>query len=151
MKVFGRENLEYVFRRLSEHGLKLKISKCHFFQKEVTFLGHLISGDGVSTDPKKTQAIKDWRQPQTQRELRGFLGMAGYYRRFVKGFFQIAAPLHALPSKAGRKCDTKQKSPSKHRNVKSLNKLWTEDCTVAFEKLEFPNFGIPRLYEAVYS
>ena len=76
--------------------MKLKPSKCTFFQEEITYLGHLITGDGIATDPKKIQVVKDWPTLETVSDVRSFLGFVGYYRRFIKGFSQIAKPLYQL-------------------------------------------------------
>ncbi|MCG8049521.1 MAG: reverse transcriptase family protein [Candidatus Thiodiazotropha endolucinida] len=81
------KRLEFVFQRLKEHGLKMKPSKCFFFQSEAKFLGHVVSERGISTDPEKTEVIKNWTIPETEKQLRQFLGLASYYRRFVKGVF----------------------------------------------------------------
>ena len=91
--------LEMVFNRLSEAGLKLKPEKCKFFQKSVSFLGHVISSQGIGTDPEKIKAVVDWPVPTSVAEVRAFLGLAGYYRRFVRDFAKIASPLHALTNK----------------------------------------------------
>lgn len=80
------QRLEMVLERLRQHHLKLKISKCHFFQREVKYLGHVISAAGVATDPEKTRAVVEWRRHSTVTELRSFLGFASYYRHFVEGF-----------------------------------------------------------------
>jgi len=91
--------LRIVLERLRSAGLKLKPEKCTLFQKSVAFLGHVVSGRGIETDPVKTQAVKEWPIPKSIREVRAFLGLAGYYRRFVRDFAAIAAPLHALMGK----------------------------------------------------
>lgn len=80
------ERLEEVFSRLKQQGLKVKLSKCNFFQKQVKYLGHVVSAEGVATDPGKLEAVREWMRPVHLAELRSFLGFAGYYRRFVKGF-----------------------------------------------------------------
>lgn len=90
------ERLSAVFERLEQFNLKLKGSKCEFFQTEVNYLGHVVSADGVRTDPEKIRVLKEWPVPTSVKELRSFLGFAGYYRRFVKGFSQITKPLNDL-------------------------------------------------------
>jgi hypothetical protein len=71
-----------------------------FFQTSVKFLGHIVSENGVSTDPEKTRAVQDWDRPSTQKRMRGFLGLSSYHRNYVKNFAQIARPLHKLCEKA---------------------------------------------------
>ena len=88
--------LENVFRQLEHHGLKLKGSKCEFFQRQVQYLGHIVSDRGVQTDPDKIAALKEWQPPSNIKELRSFLGFAGYYRRFVRNYSSIVKPLNAL-------------------------------------------------------
>ena len=90
------ERLELVFKRLQQEGLNAKLAKCCFFRQEVNYLGHVVSRDGVSTDPDKISAIAEWRRPSNVTELRSFLGFASYYRRFVEGFAKLASPLHRL-------------------------------------------------------
>ena len=88
--------LSAVFQRLQDAGLKLKPSKCFILQEEVKYLGHVVSKEGIKTDPDKIQALKDWPVPTNVNDLRKFLGFASYFRRFVPGFSQIAKPLHSL-------------------------------------------------------
>ena len=90
------ERLDQVFSRLSKAGLRLKLSKCSFLRKRVTYLGHNVSADGVATDCNKISVVTNWGRPKGVRELRFFLGLCGYYRRYVRGFAQTAGPLHEL-------------------------------------------------------
>lgn len=110
-------NLKKVLEKLREANLKLNPSKCHLFRREVNYLGHIISADGVKTDPQKVSAVKEWSRPQNVHELRSFLGLCTYYRKFVKGFSLIARPLHKLT-------ENQQKF------------LWTDDCEKAFNNLK---------------
>ena len=105
------ERLENVFKQLERHGLKLKGSKCEFFKTQVQYLGHIVSDKGVQTDPDKIFALKKWPVPSNIRELRSFLGFAGYYRRFVCNYAQIVKPLNSLlvghpTNKKGKKTKT---------------------------------------------
>ena len=88
--------LRLVFDRIRAAGLKLKPTKCHFLRKEVAFLGHVVSSDGIKTDPEKVKAVKTWPEPVNVKELQSFLGLAGYYRKFILGFSIIAEPLYKL-------------------------------------------------------
>ncbi|PIK35807.1 Retrovirus-related Pol polyprotein from transposon [Apostichopus japonicus] len=96
------------------------------FQQEVSYLGHLVSCEGVSTDPVKVKAVKDWPTPMTVTQLRSFLGLCTYYRKFVKGFADIAKPLHKLTEK-----ETKF--------------AWSEECEGAFQKLKTALITVPIL------
>ena len=93
------EHLRIVLRTLRERQLYAKLSKCQFWLDRVSFLGHVISVEGVSVDPKKTEAVVNWKLPKNVSEVRSFLGLAGYYRKFVEGFSKIAAPLTKLTRK----------------------------------------------------
>ncbi|XP_063820175.1 uncharacterized protein LOC135062022 [Pseudophryne corroboree] len=87
---------ERVLQRLEEYGLKLKPRKCHLLKSSLEYLGHVVSRDGVYPTPSKVAAVQEWKVPTTVTELRAFLGLVGYYRRFIKDFARIAEPLHAL-------------------------------------------------------
>ena len=93
------QNLRDVFVRLEKAGLRLKPTKCFLFRERVQYLGHIVSSKGVSPDPNKVAAVLDWHVPSTLKELRAFLGLAGYYRRFVEDFSRLADPLYELTKK----------------------------------------------------
>ena len=87
---------------LRQHQLYAKLSKCDFWLDRISFLGHVVSGDGISVDPEKIKAIMDWKQPTTVTEVRSFLGLAGHYRKFVQDFSKIAKPMTQLTQKNER-------------------------------------------------
>ncbi|KAL5577792.1 hypothetical protein UlMin_019491 [Ulmus minor] len=93
------KHLRMVLRTLVEHRLYAKFSKYEFWLESVQFLGHVISKDGLSVDPAKIEAVSRWAAPTSVTEIRSFLGLVGYYRRFVEGFSTLAAPLTALTKK----------------------------------------------------
>ena len=111
------EHLEIVFQRLREADLKLKASKCNFFKKHIQYLGHLVSGEGIEPLPEKLEAVRKMPPPTTPKEVRQFLGLVGYYRKFVPKFADIARPLTNL---------TKLDIPYE----------WTARCQEAFEFLK---------------
>ena len=76
-----------------------KFAKCDFWLSEVHFLGHIISSDGIAVDPSKVEAVLDWQPPTTVTEIRSFLGLAGYYRKFIQDFSRIASPMTHLTKK----------------------------------------------------
>ena len=109
-------NLQAVFDRLREAGLKLKPSKCAFLQSEVQYLGHKITRKGVAPDPNKIEKVASWPTPISTREVQCFLGFASYYRRFIQDFAQIAKPLHRLTERGA-------------------TFKWSSECQSAFEEL----------------
>jgi hypothetical protein len=102
------EHLHIVLQWLRDHHLYAKLSKCEFWLKEIKFLGHTISQDGISVDPEKVQEVMDWKPPTIVRQIQSFLGLAGYYRRFIPDFSIIAKPMTELLKK-GVKYDWSQK------------------------------------------
>ena len=108
-----KEHLRLVLEKLREHQLYAKFSKCEFWLKEVGFLGHVISGEGIAVDPTKVVTVTNWESPTSVGEIRSFLGLAGYYQRFIENFSKIVKPMTELLNK-----DTKFK--------------WTEDIEASF-------------------
>ena len=92
-------HLNTIFERLYEHGLKLKLKKCSFLQHQVIYLGFVIDQDGIKPDQKKVEAIRALPVPTCVKEVRSFVGMCSYYRRFIPNFFQIAEPITDLTRK----------------------------------------------------
>ena len=91
-----KEHLRAVLQRLHEHQLYAKFSKCEFWLKQVGFLGHVLSAEGIAVDPSKVKDMLDWLPPTTVTQIRSFLGLAGYYLRFIEGFSKIAKPMTEL-------------------------------------------------------
>src|ERR1700686_4656636 len=94
------KHLECVLQTLRQHKLYAKSSKCEFSKNELSFLGHVINSDGIKMEPSKVDAVSKWPQPKNVHDIRSFLGLAGYYRRFVKDFSKIASPLTELLHKS---------------------------------------------------
>ncbi|XP_074306485.1 putative mitochondrial protein AtMg00860 [Silene latifolia] len=110
------KHLEEVFQLMQLHHMFAKASKCSFAMEKVEYLGHFISGKGVETDPKKIEAVAAWPVPQIVKDLRSFLGIAGYYRKFVRAYAVISRPLTDLLKKGGF--------------------VWSHESQVAFDTLK---------------
>ena len=109
-------NLRTVFERLRAAGLKVLLTKFTFCRSEVPYLGHIISKDGIKADPSKIAVVRDYPVPTTVKEVRQFIGFTSYYRKFIKNFVSIAAPLHKLTNKYARF-------------------VWSQQCQEAFDLL----------------
>jgi hypothetical protein len=110
------KHLRIVLQRLRDHKLYAKFSKCEFWLKSVRFLGHTISQDGISVDPSKAQEVMDWKPPESVHQIRSFLGLEGYYRRFIPDFSRIAKAMTELLKKG-------------------VKFVWSEACEQAFHTL----------------
>ena len=111
------QHLRLVLERLKEKQLYAKFKKCEFWLDKVVFLGHVVSKDGIMVDPAKIEAVSQWQQPKNVPEVRSFLGLAGYYRRFVEGFSKIALPMTLLTRKG-------------HKFT------WSDSCEGSFQELK---------------
>jgi hypothetical protein len=120
------EHLRLVLQKLREQELYTKFNKCEFWLKEVAFLGHIITNRGIAVDPSKVSDVLKWEPPRTLSEIRSFLGLAGYYRRFIEGFSTIVKPLTTLLEK--------------DREFK-----WSGACQASFEELKKQLTTIPIL------
>ena len=111
------QRLRMIFTLFRSANLQLKPSKCFFRYDKVAYLGHLVSGNGVEVDKEKIRAVKEFPRPTTRMQLRSFLDLASYYRRFIEGFTKIAGPLHKLTGE-------------------TVAFVWDERCEMAFERLK---------------
>nr|KYP33422.1 Retrovirus-related Pol polyprotein from transposon 17.6 [Cajanus cajan] len=111
------EHLRLVLEILKAKQLYAKLSKCEFWLDEVKFLGHVISVEGIAVDPAKVESVLQWERPRTVTDIQSFVGLAGYYRRFIEGFSKIVAPLTQL---------TRKEQPF----------IWTDACERSFDKLK---------------
>lgn len=98
------ERLRHVFQKMRDSNLKFKPTKCHFLKQEIKYLGHLIKEGGYTTHPNKTTVIENYPIPKTVKEIRAFLGLCGFYRRFVPNFSKISQPLTQLTKKNVKYC-----------------------------------------------
>ena len=124
-------HLRVVLETLRNEQLYAKLSKCEFWLREVSFLRHIISEEGIRVDPKKIEVIIEWIPPRNVTKVRSFIGLAGYYRRFVKGFSMIVAPMIRLLQK----------------NVRFE---WSDKCQASFEKLKTFLTEAPVLTQSTY-
>lgn len=116
-KVEHERHLRLTLQALQGNQLYAKLTKCEFWLKEVHFLGHVVNDKGILVDPSKVEAVKNWRTPRTPTEIRSFLGLAGYYRRFIPNFSKIALPLTTLTCK-GKPFDWGFKQEDAFQNLK---------------------------------
>lgn len=123
------QHLDLVLARLQQYQLYARLPKCHFNMPEVEYLGHVVGREGIKVDQRKIQIIKDWPTPKTQNELRSFLGLANYFRRFIHAYSTIARPLHALTGST----------------VKWHSSSWTGACQQAFDTLKSKLITAPIL------
>ena len=124
-------HLRVVLETLRKERLYAKLSKCEFWLKEVSFLGHIVSEEGIQVDLKKVEVIIEWKPPRNVIKVRSFLGLAGYYRRFVKEFSMTAAPMSRLLQK-------------------NVNFEWSEKCQASFKKLKAFLTEAPVLTQPTY-
>jgi hypothetical protein len=111
------DHLRLALQKLRENRLYAKLSKCEFWMKQVAFSGHIVSKGGIFVDPSKVQDVLSWNAPTSVGDIRSFLGLAGYYPRFIKGFLKISKPMTELLEK-----DKKFK--------------WTSACEASFQELK---------------
>lgn len=143
--VFGRsleeheERLLRVLDRLEEVGLKLSLDKCQFCQPRVKYVGHIVSANGVATDPDKIEAVAKWPRPTDLKSLRSFLGFCGYYRRFIASYSSIVRPLTELtkgyaPTRRGKQSAI-DKTKTYFKEAEPFNERWDQSCEDAFKRV----------------
>jgi hypothetical protein len=137
------QHIRWVLDILEKNGLKAKNSKCEFFKNELNFLGHIVSENGMKPNPAKVAVIEEWPTPQTVYDVRSFLGLANYFRKFIRGYAAITAPLTDL-LKGINKQDKKGKLvhlgklPAAEAEALKQQFLsqWTTNCQQAFTDLK---------------
>jgi hypothetical protein len=128
------EHLRVVLQKLRENQLYAKLSKCEFWLKEVLFLGHIISEGGIYVDPSKVKDVLSWKTTQNISDIRSFLELAGYYRRFIEGFSKISKPLMELLAKG----NTFEWTPRRETNFRELKKRLTTTPVLTMPDIEKP-------------
>lgn len=128
-------SLDKVFKKLSEANLKIQLDKCEFLQKQAEFLGHIITPDGIKPNPNKIKAIVDYPIPKTEKEIKQFLGLAGFYRKFIQNFSNITKPL-TQGLKKGNKINYTDKDYIKA--VETIKILITKEPILAYPNYEKP-------------
>ena len=131
------KRLQSVFEKLDEAGLRLKPGKCEFFRPQLEYLGHVVSKEGIETNPKKIAAVVNWPRPMTVTQVQSFLGFCNYYRKFIKHYAQVAKPLYQLVSRDNAKAKKKEVE-------------WSKECEEAFLKLKEICSNTPVLAYADY-
>ena len=132
------KRLDEVLARLISAGLKPNKKKCRFFQPEVKYLGHLVSSKGISADPEKVDKVRNWPVPTNSEQLSSFLGLTSYYRRFINGFAEVAAPLHAVvvAQKRGEPTSPMPWTPEADRAFSRLKILIPEAPVLAYPQFD---------------
>jgi hypothetical protein len=128
------EHLRLVLQKLRENQLYAKLSKCEFWLKEVSFLGHIISEGGISVDPSKVESVLSWNTAQDVSDIQSFLGLAGYYRRFIEGFSKITKPMTELLKKG----KTFEWTPRREASFQELKKRLTTAPVLTMPDMERP-------------
>jgi hypothetical protein len=128
------EHLRVVLQKLRENQLYAKLSKYKFWLKEVLFLGHIISEGGISVDPSKVKDVLSWNTPQNVSDIISFLGLAGYYRRFIEGFSKIFKPITELLAKG----NTFEWTPKCETSFQELKKRLTTALVLTMPDMERP-------------
>ncbi len=131
-------HLRTVLSALRQYDLHIKLPKCAFGLPEVEFLGHIVGAEGAKVDPKKTQALCDWPVPKTVHDVRAFLGLAGYYRKFVHRFSHIAAPLTELTRKSSNTSISDQWGPAQQQAFEELKHALTQPPVLIFADPALP-------------
>ena len=140
------DRIELVFSRLQQYQLKIKPKKSFLFQTEVSFLGHILSAQGISPNLEKVDKVRDWPVPKTSKKVHSFIGLASYYRRFIPNFAKWSKPLNALimpPAHQAKVCEMKKLELTKF--------VWSKECQEGFDALKHALTTAPVLAYPDYS